>query len=72
MTGIATELDAAVSKAVTGLRKAGYSWAEIAVRLGVTRQAAQQRWGHWQWPDWPDPGDHLGTTRYARGQTTRT
>ena len=23
----------------------GYSWAEIAARLGVTRQAAQQRWG---------------------------
>ena len=24
---------------------AGYSWGEIASRLGVTRQAAQQRWG---------------------------
>ncbi len=23
----------------------GYSWAEIASRLGTTRQAAQQRWG---------------------------
>ena len=23
----------------------GYSWADIAARLGVTRQAAQQRWG---------------------------
>jgi hypothetical protein len=23
----------------------GYSWAEIGSRLGVTRQAAQQRWG---------------------------
>jgi hypothetical protein len=28
-----------------GPRAAGYSWAEIAVGLGVTRQAAQQRWG---------------------------
>jgi predicted DNA-binding protein (UPF0278 family) len=46
MTGLATELDAAISEAVTGLGEAGYSWAEIAVRLGVTRQAAQQRWGH--------------------------
>ena len=33
-----------ITTAVTGLRKAGYSWAEIAARLGVTRQAAHQRW----------------------------
>jgi DNA-directed RNA polymerase specialized sigma24 family protein len=45
MTGLATDLDDALSQAVTGLRMAGYSWAEIAARLGVTRQAAQQRWG---------------------------
>ena len=45
MTGLATELDEAIAQAVIGLRKAGYSWAEIATRLGVTRQAAQQRWG---------------------------
>ena len=45
MTGLATELDEAISQAITGLRTAGYSWAEIAARLGVTRQAAQQRWG---------------------------
>ena len=48
MTGMATELDEAISQAVIGLRKAGYSWAEIAVRLGVTRQATQQRWGRRQ------------------------
>ena len=48
MTGLATELDEAISQAVLGLRNAGYSWAEIAARLGVTRQAAQQRWGHRQ------------------------
>ena len=46
MTGLAAELDHVMSQAITGLRAAGYSWAEIAVRLGVTRQAAQQRWGH--------------------------
>ena len=46
MTGIATELDKAISQAVIGLRNTGYSWAEIAAQLGVTRQAAQQRWGH--------------------------
>jgi ribosomal protein S20 len=45
MTGLATELDEAIAQAVIGLRKAGYSWADIAARLGVTRQAAQQRWG---------------------------
>ena len=45
MTGLATELDEAITQAVAGLRNTGYSWAEIAARLGVTRQAAQQRWG---------------------------
>ncbi len=45
MTGLATELDEAIAQAVIGLREAGYSWAEIAGRLGVSRQAAQQRWG---------------------------
>ena len=45
MTRTAAELDDAISQAVTGLRAAGHSWADIAARLGVTRQAAQQRWG---------------------------
>ena len=45
MTGLAAEIDAAIGQAVTGLRAFGYSWAEIGSRLGVTRQAAQQRWG---------------------------
>lgn len=45
MTSIAAELDDAIKEAVTGLRETGYSWADIAARLGVTRQAAQQRWG---------------------------
>jgi hypothetical protein len=45
MTGLSAELDDAITQAVTGLRNIGYSWAEIAARLDVTRQAAQQRWG---------------------------
>ncbi len=45
MTDLADEIDAAISQAVTGLRAFGYSWAEIGSRLGITRQAAQQRWG---------------------------
>ena len=45
MTGLAAERDEVISQAVTGLRIAGYSWAEVAARLRVTRQAAQQRGG---------------------------
>jgi DNA-binding CsgD family transcriptional regulator len=46
MAGLATELDEAIAHAVIGLRETGYSWAEIAARLGISRQAAQQHWGH--------------------------
>ena len=45
MFGLAEEIDIAIAEAVTGLRGYGYSWAEIGSRLGITRQAAQQRWG---------------------------
>jgi len=45
LTGLAGDIDTAIGQAVTGLRAFGYSWAEIGARLGVTRQAAQQRWG---------------------------
>jgi hypothetical protein len=46
MAGLAAEIDTAMRQAVTSLRERGYSWAEIGTRLGITRQAAQQRWGH--------------------------
>jgi hypothetical protein len=45
MTTLAADIEAAIRVAVIGLRNFGYSWADIALRLGVTRQAAQQRWG---------------------------
>ena len=45
MLGLADEIDTAIAEAVKGLRTYGYSWAEIGARLGITRQAAQQRWG---------------------------
>jgi hypothetical protein len=45
MTGLSAEIDTAIGQAVTGLRTIGYSWADIGARLGITRQAAQQRWG---------------------------
>lgn len=40
---LSRELDAATQQAVDSLRGSGYSWADIAARLGTTRQAAQQR-----------------------------
>ena len=46
MTGLADDIEAAIRNAITGLREFGYSWADIGNRLGVTRQAAQQRWGN--------------------------
>ena len=45
MVALSSVLDDAIGQAVTGLRAHGYSWAEIAQRLGISRQAAQQRWG---------------------------
>jgi hypothetical protein len=45
MVGLLTDLETAIGQAIVGLRGFGYSWAEIGTRLGVTKQAAQQRWG---------------------------
>lgn len=42
------DVDAAISQAVAGLRAEGFSWGEIGRELGLTRQAAQQRWGRQQ------------------------
>ena len=57
MTRLATCLDQAVTEAITGLRTgAGYSWADIALRLGISRQAAQQRWGTTPGHDPDGPG----------------
>jgi hypothetical protein len=45
MAALAGYLDQAIRDAISGLRGYGYSWADIAARLGITRQGAQQRWG---------------------------
>jgi len=45
MAALADDLETAIRQAITGLRAYGYSWADIAARLGITRQGAQQRWG---------------------------
>jgi hypothetical protein len=34
-----------LAEAVFLLRVRGYSWTDISLRLGTSRQAAQQRWG---------------------------
>jgi hypothetical protein len=46
MAALADHLEDATRQAITGLRGFGYSWADIAMRLGITRQGAQQRWGN--------------------------
>lgn len=46
MLELRAELETAISAAVAGQRERhGRSWAEIARGLGVTRQAAQMRYG---------------------------
>jgi len=44
MVNLLADLDQAIGDAVTGLHDLGYSWTEIGDRLGITRQAARQRW----------------------------
>jgi len=44
MTRLADEMDDAIAQAVKGPRTQGYSWTDIGDRLGITRQAARQRW----------------------------
>ena len=59
MTRLADHLDQAITKAITGLRTgAGYSWADIGLRLGISRQAAQQRWGTTPGHDPDGPGTY--------------
>ncbi|KAB1910690.1 hypothetical protein [Micromonospora sp. AMSO31t] len=45
LVALSAVIDDAIGEAVIGLRAFGYSWAEIGARLGISRQAAQQRWG---------------------------
>ncbi len=45
LVALSADIDTAITDAVIGLRQFGYSWAEIGSRLGISRQAAQQRWG---------------------------
>ncbi len=44
LINLADDINDAIQEAAEGLRVVGYSWAEIGARVGITRQAAQQRW----------------------------
>src|SRR5262245_40260419 len=45
LTALSVAVDQAITEAVIGLKTFGYSWTEIGDRLGISKQAAQQRWG---------------------------
>lgn len=45
MLDLQRQMDDSVTAAVAGLKAAGYSWTEIGLRAGMTRQSAQQKWG---------------------------
>lgn len=44
LVALRKDLDAAIATAVEGQRDR-HSWTDIADALGITRQAARQRWG---------------------------
>jgi hypothetical protein len=44
MVALRAELDEAITKAVQGMHDNGFSWAEIAAPLGISRVAAFKRW----------------------------
>ena len=62
MANLSADFDTAIRQAITGLRAFGYTWADIALRLGITRQGAQQRWA-----DNPDTVTDPGSTRTDDG-----
>ena len=62
MVRLADDLEDATRQAITALNNFGYSWADIGMRLGITRQGAQQRWG-----DTPAPVTDTTSTRDGGG-----
>ena len=45
LTDLRKEIEAAIFDAVCEARRTGHTWSEIGVMLGVSKQAAQQRYG---------------------------
>jgi hypothetical protein len=62
MAALADHLENATRQAINELNALGYSWADIGMRLGITRQGAQQRWG-----ETPGPATDPGSTRDGGG-----
>lgn len=46
LADLASHVDDAIREACNALHAAGYSWTDIGVQLGVSRQAARQRWAN--------------------------
>jgi hypothetical protein len=64
-------LDQAELVAVRTARRHGKSWAEIATRLGVTRQSAWERWRELDERATPRPSERLGEAREREAQGQR-
>jgi hypothetical protein len=62
MAALADHLEDATRQAINELNALGYSWADIGMRLGITRQGAQQRWS-----DTPEPATDPSSTRDGGG-----
>jgi len=45
LTSLRDDLERAIARAVEGQRAQGHSWAYVGDGLGISRQAAQQRYG---------------------------
>ena len=58
MANLADHLEDATRQAISALNAFGYSWADIGMRLGITRQGAQQRWGDTPLPITDDSSAH--------------
>lgn len=45
LVDLAHQVDEILVESVTAMRNRGVTWAEIGDAFGITKQAAQQRWG---------------------------
>ena len=45
LLSLRSEVETAITRAVAGLRAQGHSWQYVGDALGITKQAAQQRYG---------------------------
>ncbi len=62
LVALRDNIEGAINDAVIGLREFGYSWTDVASRLGISKQAARQRWGMPGNPTITDGGHALPCT----------